>query len=501
MGKNGAHREAAKSVQQVSEAMRAAPQVPDRFYSEVLFLLHKITKLLQPQKGRPNEFIKNPHALDIDHKKGRGAVSESKSAERTHSSAPSGSARPARPDPSTLHISHAGQSPERGVNKNKAAAKTINSNSSADAKKGVNFEFVTKDIAEAQNGIIVIMTDANLLQKMPGAQNLARKFGAPQKSTGVEPEIGSIVLQKTGNKEIWHLVSKQNMDDKKEVSSKQFYTNHVNALKALREKMIERNVKRVAITRLGAGYLGVQWRITASKLRQIFQNDDVKFVVHSLPKKVSDPEMRSAAGRIQGESETSQVAQGVAGGCLLQLPGKSPDSPPPQHATPKEVRGEDKTIETENSLATLPEHTQTDDAAEQLADGGLKKAIQIEVRRSFAEAAEKTDVTTINLMDDLRADLKGELRDELRDELRQDIRLEVMGELRLELKNDILEILQGADKLTTRGSRLSSYESSSSLNTLVEAADEEIPQILHETNVTLRKQSKNADLSVPQKIT
>jgi hypothetical protein len=437
MGKNDVRGEAAASLDTLNEVMKNLPLPPEGFYPQVIQLLHDIKGLLsnnkQIHKGKSNDFNTNSHALNGSNASGRivdGANSAVRASQPdTHFRTRRGAQR---------------DTPPSNVNKHTAApATTITPNQPAATKIGakVKFEFVSKDIAEAQNGIIVIMTDANLQQKMPGAEPLAKKFGPPQKATGLEPVIGSIVVQKSANKEIWHLVSKQNPGDKKEVTNKKFYSNHVKALKALRTKMIERNVKTVAITRLGAGYLGVQWRITASKLRQIFQNDDVKFCVYSLPKKVSDLES-SAAGRVQGESEASQVAQGVAGGCLQQLPG-NPDCPPPQHATPKKVRGEENTKAKVNSLSASSEQINTGDGVDigkttPSSTPTTEDGLQMATRQEFERLERRMTEIAAEKRDSITADAIGDMREELRDELRGEIRNDIMGELKQVLRSELL---------------------------------------------------------------
>jgi hypothetical protein len=46
------------------------------------------------------------------------------------------------------------------------------------------FKYISADIADAADGIIIVMTDAQLGLTMPGTKSLAKKFGAPSKSTG-----------------------------------------------------------------------------------------------------------------------------------------------------------------------------------------------------------------------------------------------------------------------------------------------------------------------------
>ncbi|MGL5407114.1 MAG: hypothetical protein ACRDCT_20635, partial [Shewanella sp.] len=293
----------AEQLVQLGEVLKAFPQPPEGFYTTVITILRNIENLLsnkEAQEGKSIDFKKNPHALDNKGKKSRPAAG-AKSADRAHSSKVSAPIPPLDPLPAATRAAKS-NTPATVVNKNKAAVKANNSKPAAAAENGakVKFEFITKDIAEAQNEIIVIMTDSNLERKMPGAESLAKKFGAPEKATGLEPEIGSILVQKTADKEIWHLVSKKHPDDKKRVPNKKFYSNHFEALKALKVKMAERNVKRVAISRLGAGYLGVQWRITASKIGRLFADEECEFFIHSLPKKKFSDLESSAAGPIQG---------------------------------------------------------------------------------------------------------------------------------------------------------------------------------------------------------
>jgi hypothetical protein len=86
------------------------------------------------------------------------------------------------------------------------------------------FKYTSADIAEAAEEIIIVMTDAHLGLTMPGTKSLAEKFGAPEKSTGLKPDIGSIVVQTTDQgKQIWHLISKFHAKDKLQMKTHRFY--------------------------------------------------------------------------------------------------------------------------------------------------------------------------------------------------------------------------------------------------------------------------------------
>lgn len=342
-----------------------------------------------------------------------------------------------------------------------------------ESKQGANIkiEYVTQDIAEANENVIVIFTDASFEQKMPGAESLAKKYGAPEKSTGSNPQIGSIVKMTAGTKQVWYVISKDSTDDKTLIGNKKFYANHDKALKALRFKLQEEKIKRIAISRLGAGKLGVQWRITSARLREIFANDDVNFIVHSLPKQTVTDLDQSAANRPGGErNRMIEVAHGVAGGCQMQLPGnKDPDYPPPQHALPQKVREEEPVSAKVNSLSPF-EQTPTEEKSDAATKESMQSLIREEVRRSMGEIGRKmTDALTTNLIGDLRDELRSDIRKELMGEFRSEIRKEIYQS---EIRNEILEELGKSldstiiSPLHNNSSDLSSYQSTNSLNTL-----------------------------------
>lgn len=229
------------------------------------------------------------------------------------------------------------------------AATSTNINSPPAVNK-VKYNYISKDVAEAEDEIIIVMTNSKLQQTMPGTRSLAKKYGSPVRATGLDLEIGSILINPTQNgKQIWYLVSKYYSSDKLQMNANYFYKNHELALRSLRSKLVEQKIKKVSISRLGAGYLGVPWRSTMSTMNRLFSNDEMIFNVHSLPKKSYVTDLDSATYRSTDKDATTQVAQGVAGGCLKQLPLGPDSNPPPQHAPATQVRANGGKIADEGS--------------------------------------------------------------------------------------------------------------------------------------------------------
>jgi hypothetical protein len=95
----------------------------------------------------------------------------------------------------------------------------------SETKRGkVTFNHISKDIAEAEDELIIVMTNSKLHNNTPELRSLAKKFGAPVKSTGLDPEIGSIVMKtmtETGKQISTHfLVDKQTHQFIKKINSR-----------------------------------------------------------------------------------------------------------------------------------------------------------------------------------------------------------------------------------------------------------------------------------------
>jgi len=108
----------------------------------------------------------------------------------------------------------------------------------------------------------------------------------------------------------------------------------VSALEAIKNKIQERGLRRVALTKLGSGLDSINWKFTRLKLKEVFAGTDVELVFYSLTKSDSFPVggvgAAQAAHKPNREGRYQGVAQGsVGGGCPLQPPTTSrpPDKP------------------------------------------------------------------------------------------------------------------------------------------------------------------------------
>jgi len=203
----------------------------------------------------------------------------------------------------------------------------------------VKISYIKGDIVTASENIVIHLVGGNLRNSAGAARALGLKYGKPDSSVA-KFGVGDIVIQGiTGtDREIWHVVSKEKSKTKKYANPGAFYMNFIKALVAIRNKIQERGIKKVAMTKLGAGLDGISWKYTELKLKEIFKETEVEVIVFSLPKVVSFPGGGVGAaqgaetnhGRRHGNARHQGVAQGsVGGGCPLQPPTTSrpPDKP------------------------------------------------------------------------------------------------------------------------------------------------------------------------------
>jgi hypothetical protein len=195
--------------------------------------------------------------------------------------------------------------------------------------------YKTGDIVSAPENVIIHLVGGNLRNSAGAARALSEEFGKP--SQPATPfGIGEIVIQSIPGspREIWHTVSKGKSRDKKYENPGAFYSNFVSALVAIKDKISERGLRRVALTKLGSGLDNINWKFTRQKLKEIFIDIEVELVFYSLAKPDSFP--GGGVGAAQGAHKPNRegrypgVAQGsVGGGCPLQPPTTSrpPDKP------------------------------------------------------------------------------------------------------------------------------------------------------------------------------
>jgi hypothetical protein len=415
---DSAYRAVSVAMENIAQRVSAIPVPPDNFYCNIEALLIEIRDILKKQCVTYGQQVAAGPAL----REGAFAASSKKLHGKGWQQAHNVNARRAGTETATreaaagernsrnANAAHSSKTPAPHViapQENSPLAQEMDSsdermNSARKTKTRDNmFKYTSADIAEAAEEIIIVMTDAQLGLTMPGTKSLAKKFGAPEKSTGLQPDIGSIVVQTTTQgKQIWHLISKFHANDKLQMKTHRFYKNHNVALQSLRAKLLENKVENVAISRLGACYLGVHWRHTLERMNRLFAADSIKFNVHSLPKKVFVSGLdTSATDRETGGQNTTKVAQGDAGGCLLQLPNGPDQRPPPQHAPAPQVRangGKKPNKDLPNSLSTnvaTPRDATIDEATPNEAPTQNKILLKLrqEVRQHLETSAADDD--------------------------------------------------------------------------------------------------------------
>jgi hypothetical protein len=407
------YRAVAVAMENIAQRVSAIPMPPDNFYCNIEALLIEIRDILKKQCATDGQKLAAGPAL----REGAYAASSKKlhgkgwqQARRAGNETATREAAAGERNSRNANAAHSSNTPAPHViapqaNSPLAGEMDLSNKRMNSARKTITrdsmFKYTSADIAEAAEEIIIVMTDAQLGMTMPGTKSLAKKFGAPAKSTGLHPDIGSIVVQTTEQgKQIWHLISKLHANDKLQMNTHRFYKNHNAALQSLRAKLVENKVERVAISRLGACYSGVQWRHTLDRMNRLFAADSITFNVHSLPKKVFVSGLdTSATDRDTGGQNTRNVAQGVAGGCLLQLPNGPDQRPPPQHAPAPQVRangGKKLNKYLPNSLSTnvaTPRDTTNDEATpnEAPTQNELLLRLRQEVRQHLETSATDDD--------------------------------------------------------------------------------------------------------------
>ncbi|XP_059472869.1 uncharacterized protein LOC132195120 isoform X2 [Neocloeon triangulifer] len=217
------------------------------------------------------------------------------------------------------------------------------------------FEFRNENIVNASEEIICHLVGGDMNNSKGAALALAEKFGHPGAG---KLQIGEIRIQQVPEHEIWHLVSKPWAKQQKFSNPGAFYLNHLAALVAMKDKMKERGVARIAITPLGNNCNKISWEYTETKLTEIFADMQVTFVVYCSRPKFSGvggvaaegAQSKAAHRRIESRTECLPVATGLArGGCPQQPPTTYH---PPGKPTPKRYEHNAK-VRTQNSFSTL----------------------------------------------------------------------------------------------------------------------------------------------------
>jgi hypothetical protein len=169
-------------------------------------------------------------------------------------------------------------------------------------------------------------------------------FGAP---TPIDPSQVPTIFEQhlTGGQSIFNLVYKEYSQKKKFSNPGRFYGNLVKCLHQLKEIVVQRGLKEVAIPRMGSVHDNISWKFTVQKLKEIFKEVPVTFVVYSLPvvsgeagrnaadgarKQIPASSLANKESQDAGSDEARRrVALGSAGGgCLLQPPQTTRQVPP-----------------------------------------------------------------------------------------------------------------------------------------------------------------------------
>lgn len=94
------------------------------------------------------------------------------------------------------------------------------------------------------------------------------------KKQGGKP--GSVAVLKDNDRFIYYLISKNDS------YKKPTYKNLFLSLNAMKDHMIQNNVKKLAIPRIGCGLDRLQWEKVREQLHKVFDDVDVKIVVYTM---------------------------------------------------------------------------------------------------------------------------------------------------------------------------------------------------------------------------
>jgi len=259
-------------------------------------------------------------------------------------------------------------------------------------KTRCEFKYIDKDICDAQEKVICHLVGGDLRNSAGAARDLARRFGHP----GPKDEklkVGEIHIQQLqGDQELWHLVSKPRATENKFGNPGKFYKNHLAALIALREKVKENRLTKIAITKLGANKNRVAWKFTLRKLQEIFAEVEVTFVVHSYVSKFvrrgkdaaksAQANKKDDSGRRRTGEGHSTVASGSAdGGCPQQpLSQKHPLGKPTPSRYEQKDKMEDVLLTEQCVRMDCDNNSQSRTPVETRADGEKKEVTPASVQ-------------------------------------------------------------------------------------------------------------------------
>lgn len=171
-------------------------------------------------------------------------------------------------------------------------------------------ELVHRNLAQADESVIVLMTTP-LLNNGLGCQSITQKYGPATKSNEDDKlKIGDIHVQKNENREIWRVINKERRSDVPKSYLGKYLIDQEQAFVALRSKIVEDKIKKVALIRPGV-HEDIDWRYTLTKLSQLFFDVEVTFVFYGLPHKGKN-EKRTKAQTPKGSPKQQKKVNELA---------------------------------------------------------------------------------------------------------------------------------------------------------------------------------------------
>jgi hypothetical protein len=204
-----------------------------------------------------------------------------------------------------------------------------------------SFEYRRECMVNFSEQAAAQLAGANHKNSVGIALSLAEAFDKPDP---IDPAlVPTITTQhlKTGQR-ILHLDYKEYSQKKKFGNPGRFYGNLVKCLEQLKDEVVKNGWKRVAISLMGAVHDSINWKFTQQKLKEIFKEVQVTFVVYTLA---------SVSG---GKGKGGAAAGGV------------PNAQPTQKATPTQMTNQAEVQSCSTSTTSLAHHQ----AASGSAGGG-----------------------------------------------------------------------------------------------------------------------------------
>jgi O-acetyl-ADP-ribose deacetylase (regulator of RNase III) len=108
------------------------------------------------------------------------------------------------------------------------------------------------------------------------AKSFRDKFGRVDEIRGQNIGVGGVAILNLGQRSVYNLITKERYFDK---------PNHDSlgrALRAMRRDALERNIKKIAMPRIGCGLDLLEWEQVRNLLVSVFKDTDIEITIYTL---------------------------------------------------------------------------------------------------------------------------------------------------------------------------------------------------------------------------